>query len=254
MWYTNVFLSLSLCLNFFCVPPVLSLRRSQLTRHVVGDRWLLNLTSTSRKIQMDHWPRGLRRWVPARWSCPMWWRWSLSSAPDHRRTHRYRLGKVGTTVNTTAKVVNKWKAYSLIGLQKVSVINTYVYSQSLFCVQATVTKDTGTLTSPTAPQVVHRWMTSCTVPSCLTHPTCPTAWWHKTSHCPTTCPTQWVLPLFIPHLYPLHLHLVSVLFALQSPRTFLLPMCLTNVLCKNERKKTVCVRSCRLKENWNVPT
>lgn len=75
--------------------------------------------------------------------------------------------------------------------------NLYVCLHLLFWFQAAITKDTGTLTSPTALQVVRQWMTSCTVLSCLTHLTFRIAWWHKTNPCPTTCLTQWVLqPLF----------------------------------------------------------
>lgn len=126
----------------------------------------------------------------------MWWIWLLNSDPDLRRTHPCLLVKVATTANTDTKVANSYITQNyLISFFFFKYGNVCKYLPFFFSVQATVTKDTGTLTSHTAPQVVRQWMTSCTAPSCPTHLTCPAAWWHKTSPCRTTCPNQWV-PLY----------------------------------------------------------
>lgn len=81
------------------------------------------------------------------------------------------------------------RTYSALVYRKI-LSNKHLCLYLLICVQATITKDMGTLTSHTVPQVVHQWMTSCTVPSCLTHLTFRIAWWHKINLCPITCLTQ----------------------------------------------------------------
>lgn len=82
-----------------------SLRKSQLTQRAAGGLSQSSQTFTSKMIQTACLPRGLKPWVPARWSCLMWWRWLQLWVQAHHLTPQSHLHPAATIpMNTVTKV------------------------------------------------------------------------------------------------------------------------------------------------------